>query len=856
MFAALAPLPLRAAIWDGGLSHGDFTLNDLWTTGNNWQDAIPVSSATTDVVFVLSSIRTTATQNLATPFTLRSLTFSSGSNVVAVTGNPLNIAAGGNIAQNSAVSAVVSNAIHWNSTGIVTGTGTAQLALAATMSGNASVKYVGGPGGMMLFVTVSGANTYTGGTLLGDIAGGSSPVDVRLNSNTAPGTGPIQFFNGNTLRGGDGARSFANPLSLLTTLNGLGNTFTFGNGDDLTFKGAIDVANSAKTLRVENGVTTFDGNMTGAAPLTKGGPGTLVLNGANSGFLGQWTVSGGSVKLGSATALPTTAVTVNPASGLDTSGQANVTITALNGTGDINLGASALTVGSGNFSGAFAGKLVAASINEGPFKKTGSGSFTMTGGLSFLKSITVENGTMNLDGARAVLGFGVNVGGTTATAAMNLSNNGLLTCGSSAGSVISGPPGTNLTMDSGFQWNSGFQVVIGAGFGPGVSTGAVNVRNSATLNGTFMIVGGGGADGIGTLTIENQGLVLSDAGIVGFTGGSAGQVLITGASNWTNNTSLGIGGFNAQQFGGSGTVTVADGAILEVRGPTTFWTAGGKVDVKGGRYLTRSLVTNGLTNATVALSDPDDDHSALTIGGGGANTNFPGAITNSTTGPGGITKLDGGTVTLTGPLSYTGPTRLVGGRFAVMQSYPFATITTVASGSTLEFAGTWGTNTFSQTTIASGGRLIAAGTLKGSVTNSGIVEVSGAKSLTMTGSVVNNGVMRCKSGATFTGTGTLVNNGTIDLITAGSFNPPPGFVNNGRIIDRNSIITSLTKVDTLVTIGSPLLYGGHLYQLQASGSPDTAFAGIGIPFTVNTDQPVSTSLGEIVPQRFYRWKVD
>ena len=189
------------------------------------------------------------------------------------------------------------------------------------------------------------------------------------------------------------------------------------------------------------------------------------------------------------------------------------------------------------------------------------------------------------------------------------------------------------------------------------------------------------------------------------------------------------------------------------------------------------------------------------------------------------------------------------------QSYQLATITGIASGSTLEFTGTWGSNAFSQTTIAPGGKLTASGMLRGTLINTGTVELSGAKTLTMTGSVVNGGVMRFKSGATLASTGSFVNSGVIDIIT-GTFTPPPGFVNHGAIINRTSIITAITKADTLVTISSPKLFGGHQYQRQTANTPDAAFTTLGLPFFLNADQPISTNLGEIVPQRFYQWKVD
>lgn len=858
VLATLAPQPARAAIWDGGLSHANFTLNDLWSTPNNWQDAVPTSSTLTDVVFVQSGNWTTATQNLAPLFTLRSLTFSSGSNVTAVTGNQLSIALGGNIAQNSAVAAVVSNAIIWNSNGLVTGSGTGRLSLTSTMSGSSSVRFRGTAGSSGLAVTVGGGNTFNGGALIGDSAS-AGPVDVTFNSNAAPGTGAITFFNGNIIRGGNGPRSFANPLIFSLNANGLAPVFTFGNGDTLAFKGPISVGGISNTFQVDNSLTTFDGDISGTTPLVKNGTGMLTLNGSNSAATGGWTINAGILKLGSSVALPTTTVTVNAAGTLDTSGQTSVALTSLNGTGNVRIGTSALTLGNGNASGAHSGSITGSTAADGTVKKIGTGTVAIGGAGSSYKSLTLENGTMALNNGATQLSTGLTVGGTlTASPTFNLNSGAVLTCDPNAGSIVSGPAGTNMVVDgAATRWNSGFQVVIGAGFGPGASAGLLRFRNSATLAGTFVLVGAGNSNETGTFIVESGAKVTSQAGVVGFVTGSIGAATVTGSGSlWANPVSLGLGGFSGAQLGGTGTLTVADFGAVTVDGPTTFWTAGNKIDVKGGTFTTDKLVTNGLTDATVAVSDPDESTSALTIGANGGDFTYPGAITNSTTGPGSLRKSGAGTATLTGTLTYTGFTRVTAGRLIVPVSYPFATVTIVSAGATLETGGIWGTNTFSQTIISPGGRLNPGGIMKGSLTNNGTLEVAAGRTFTTTGTVTNNGLMRFKTGAAFTASGPLVNNGTIDIITAGSFTPPPGFVNNGRIVDRTSVITSITKVDTLVTIGSQRLYAGHLYTLQAADAIDAPFTSIGVPFLLNGDQPVSTDLGEIVPQRFYRWKVD
>src|SRR3954467_14218113 len=98
VLSALALAPAAAAqtfTWDGGASHGDFTFNDNWSTVNNWVSGPPTSSSATTVAFTASGRRTTATQDIASPFNLNELFFGSNSNVTTLSGNALSFPGSG-----------------------------------------------------------------------------------------------------------------------------------------------------------------------------------------------------------------------------------------------------------------------------------------------------------------------------------------------------------------------------------------------------------------------------------------------------------------------------------------------------------------------------------------------------------------------------------------------------------------------------------------------------------------------------------------------------------------------------------------------------------------------------------------
>ena len=136
-----------------------------------------------------------------------------------------------------------------------------------------------GTGGGALRLNVTGndylrlynSNTYSGGTTVGS---GSA---IEINANTALGTGAVTL-NGGALTVYGNNETIANAI----TVNGTGSALNAANGRNLIVNGNISGS--------------------GALSLSGGGNASLFLGGDNSGYTGNATVSGNSVRFGSATA--------------------------------------------------------------------------------------------------------------------------------------------------------------------------------------------------------------------------------------------------------------------------------------------------------------------------------------------------------------------------------------------------------------------------------------------------------------------------------------------------------------------------------------------------------------------------
>ncbi|ENS21531.1 outer membrane autotransporter barrel domain-containing protein [Brucella abortus F5/04-7] len=215
---------------------------------------------------------------------------------------------------------------------------------------------ISGAGGLMKSgtgtVTLSGVNTYTGGTTL------TAGTLAAASDNNLGGASGGLTFNGGTLQVMGTSWTSTNRA---VSLQAGGGTF--------------DIEDAANNFAVTQGVA-------GAGGLTKSGSGTLTLSGANS-YTGATTVSAG------------TLVVANDNTG--------------GGTTTVDVGAG-LQIGTGGVSGSLAGDIVNngtlvvnrsdalnlanAISGAGSLMKSGAGTLTLSGANSYTGATTVSAGTL------------------------------------------------------------------------------------------------------------------------------------------------------------------------------------------------------------------------------------------------------------------------------------------------------------------------------------------------------------------------------------------------------------------------------------------------------------------------------
>jgi fibronectin-binding autotransporter adhesin len=508
----------------------------------------------------------------------------------------------------------------------------------------------------------TGITTLTGGTLaVATLANGSLPSGIGQSSNAAANL----VFNGGALR--------YTGASTSTNRN-----FTIAAGSTGTFD--VATAGSVLTLTGATGATT--------GGLTKAGAGTLIVNGANL-YTGATTVNAGILRVGAANSIGNgSSVVVNSPGTLDLNGLA-LSFPSASGTGtitDLSAGAGTTTVTLNNQGGTNSGnlftdgpsKIVAVSIaNANANGVLGNVNNTFSGGLTLLNNAT---------GTRMVP-----IGGAIGT----------------PGNITSGPYGRGAitvglapTDKAGLYFSSGVTVmndfVINTNLGtdrPGfrVDSGGVVLSGAIQAKATnFMI----STNGTGAVTLS--GPISSGAAATGLitddTFGSAVSVTLANLgtpSSYTGNT----------VFTTKGTLILgASNQIPDGAGKGNL-VLGGKFQLAGF-----SETINGLSGAGEV--DGLNGTSSLTVGGndatGAANT-FTGAVKN-TAGTLALTKTGSGTLTLSGALTYTGPTTVNQGNLAINSSLT-GSVVTVNSGGTLNGIGTVGAATLNAGGTVEGGAL-------------------------------------------------------------------------------------------------------------------------------------------------------
>jgi len=655
-------------------------------------------------------------------------------------------------------------------------------------------------------LTISGANTYTGDTLLN---GGT----VVIGDNDAFGTSRIDFAN-STIEGGGSARNLSNESRLtgsllfggtddielggnMTLLNNR-NIFANGTGSyeisgdialsnnttnrALTVRGANDLEisgdisngtsatagglrkNDAGTLTL-SGTNTYDG-------ITNIIAGTVIITGDNSGLSGQFRLSNGDVVVGAADAFGTgELLLVNG----DISGDG----TARTISNDIITLASNGTIIEGNSDLEFTGAMTLFNGNRTlTVNNTGATTF---GDIALSNNTSNRRLTLNGSGNTMVSGDITNgVGGAT-TALITINNTGTTTLegNNSYGGVT--------------DVNAGRLILNGTNTTTGnfrLDGGTTQVGNNAALGSSLVQISNGNLQSDGTpRTIANDVQLIGNGGEI--TGSS--DLTLTGSLILNNNS-----------------------RTLEVTntGETTF----GAVNLTGNRVLTLNV-------ATTAIID------GVASGSGGS---------------GGIIKTGAGNLSLANTNTYSGNTTVVAGTLTLSADDALGSgSTTIASGATLALTGGITVDQTSTTLAGTGvGGDGAIRNLTGDNRLTGDFSLSGATTLQSDAGTLNLGSTSLDGDGYYVDV--LTNNGhTLTVTGAGDTNLFSGLSGTGNLVKNDAGILTVTGViderfEDRFT-GEVIINDGEL--IQATFNNDAPGVGPLDDFGINNDITIGDGTG-------------
>lgn len=478
----------------------------------------------------------------------------------------------------------------------------ADLDLAAAISGNGTVRHLAGT------TTLSGASTYTGTT---SVLGGTLRVTGSLASD-------IGITGGTLVNAGAIAGAVTNA-GLVTNTGTIGGTVT--NTGTVTSTGTL----AGGLINSAGAAASISGVLSGAVSNS----GTITLTGATTGSgaftqtdTGVFNLAGNAAAIGS-----------------------------LAGAGQVQLGSGTLTTGSDNAATTFAGII---SGSGGGLTKVGTGTLTLTGVNTYSGTTTVNAGTLAIAAGARIAGNAVNAAtlDNAGTIGGSVTNNGSFTNTGSIGGALINNAGASAT-------SSGTVTGAATNAGTLVSTGTLGggLTNSGTAQVRGVLTGNVANSGTLTLTGTTTGIATLDqsaGGIFNLGGFATTLGALSGAGSVSLGTAgLTVGGLGSTttfggQISGSGGLTKVGSGTLVLSGANAY---GGGTTISGGTLQLGAGGTSGsitgpvANNGVLALNRSDMTTFASIISGSGM-------VVHSGT----------GTTTLTGANNYTGGTLVTRGR--------------------------------------------------------------------------------------------------------------------------------------------------------------------------------------------------
>ncbi|ECM0428635.1 AIDA autotransporter-like protein ShdA [Salmonella enterica subsp. enterica serovar Corvallis] len=738
-------------------------------------------------------------------------------------------------------------------------------------------------------LTLSGANSYTGGTTISGgtlvatnveaLGSGDVTDNATLELNTGGTFDNVISGSGQVVKSGDDALTLSGNNSYTGGTLISGGTLVASNVDAL---GSGDVTDNA-TLEMNTG-GDFDNAISGSGQVVKSGDETLTLSGANS-YTGGTTISGGTLVANNVEALGTGDVTNNATLELNTGGDFD---NAISGSGQVvKSGDKTLTLsGANSYTGGTTisgGTLIATNVNalgtgaidnRASLLLDASGQFTVT-------DLTTESGGNTEIGAGSTLQATTLTQKSDSTLTINLNSNtvdpvihaasqvslaGTLDI-TGVGDVLDSDPASTDDLDT-FTLIASDKTIAGdfekltvAGMDADLAdfitvdgriddTGKQYELTTALTwyadrddavtdaHGTFNLTNADGSFAVNTV-LENVDATLDPDSATGWDGTSlikqgAGTLILNAENTYTGGTTISGGTLVATNVDALGSGDVTDDATLELNTGGTFDNAisgSGQVVKSGDDVLTLSgansysggtLISDGTLVASnvEALGTGDVTNDAV------LELNTGGTFDNAISGSGQVVKSGDETLTLSGANSYTGGTLISGGTLVASNVEALGT-GDVTDNATLEL----NTGGDFDNAISGSGQVVKSGdetlTLSGSNTYTGGTLISGGTLVATnvealgSGDVTDDATLELNTGGTFdnaiSGSGQVVKSGD-DVLTLSGANSYSG----GSLISGGTLVA--TNVEAL---GTGDVTNNAVLELNTGGTFDNAISGSG-----------------------------
>lgn len=650
-------------------------------------------------------------------------------------------------------------------------------------SGNIILNKVGS--GDLFLNRTAGGHTYTGGV---NIKAGTLKVDSASALGGAVALGDTTGTNTATLLAASSS-TFANAIVLPT--NASVGTLTIGSTGTAapTFSGGVTGSNNFRIGNGSSGTLTFStAAVNNAGTLTSAGTGsgTTVISAVIGANVLGVTQNGTSPLTLSGNNTYTTTTTIT--AGTLQANHAN----ALGSGGDIVFGGGTLQygpAGSQDWGARIKNSAIAVKLdtngqnvgisgiggtNTGGLTKSGSGTLTLGGTNAYSGATAVNGGRLDLSGA---IGSNVTVAGTAGLGGKG-STTGSITFGS--GSTLYFDPATPgyLSTTSTIDASAGTVTLNPTSYSLVTNAVVLNADGGITSGANFQFTGRGTA----SLSGDSKQILFSyTPASLTWRGNAANPTYwdLNATANWDNAGS-------ADKFFTGDTVTFDDTA------------AGYTVAVQGASVSPGNMTFNNTTNAYT--------------------------VSGAIAGNGSLVKNGNNSVTLSGPLSYTGGTTVNAGTLSITG------VSTTTGGFTVN-AGT----------VAISGACSGSGAL---TVGGGTITISGA--LSSTGGVaVNGGALTLSVANSYTG-GTAVSGGTLNINNAAALGPVTNTLAiSGGTIDNTSIAAITTSNYPLTLNGDFTFTGTQNLNLGTGAISLGTAAGTNRQITVTTSTSTLT-LGGVI----------